>query len=308
MAPVKLAIQTRSGKTLCTIDIDSDATVVELKKKFFAAKKTYYPARQRFSLPPAEGQTRGVALEDSKALNDYKLVDGSVLLFKDLGPQIGYSTVFFLEYLGPLLLYPIFYQFPNICYFWWREPVPRYPVQQLALLYWSFHYAKRIVETFTLHKFGHSTMPIFNLFKNCGYYWGFAVYVAFFINHPLFTPPRLIQTQVALALAMVCQLSNLWCHVILANLRQPGDKAYKIPRGFLFNYITCANYTTEIWGWILFGVATQTAAVFVFIAAGTFQMAQWAKQKHSRLVKLFDGKEGRERYPRNRWIMLPPFF
>lgn len=33
-----------------------------------------------------------------------------------------------------------------------RRPVAHAPVQQLALAYWSFHYTKRIVETFTIHK------------------------------------------------------------------------------------------------------------------------------------------------------------
>ena len=32
------------------------------------------------------------------------------------------------------------------------RPPMRYPVQQLALYYWSFHYAKRILETFFVHK------------------------------------------------------------------------------------------------------------------------------------------------------------
>ena len=37
-----------------------------------------------------------------------------MVVFKDLGPQIGYRTVFILEYLGPLLIYPIFYFVPQI--------------------------------------------------------------------------------------------------------------------------------------------------------------------------------------------------
>jgi very-long-chain enoyl-CoA reductase len=32
-------------------------------------------------------------------------------------------------------------------------------------------------------------MPLFNLFKNCTYYWTFAALVAYFANHPLYTPP-----------------------------------------------------------------------------------------------------------------------
>ena len=55
----------------------------------FAEKKPkFYPSRQRFTLPPVEGAKRGVALTLGKALDSYGLKDGSVLLFKDLGPQV----------------------------------------------------------------------------------------------------------------------------------------------------------------------------------------------------------------------------
>eukprot|EP01024_Parvocaulis_polyphysoides_P033606 TRINITY_DN29859_c0_g1_i4.p3 TRINITY_DN29859_c0_g1~~TRINITY_DN29859_c0_g1_i4.p3 ORF type:complete len:117 (+),score=2.82 TRINITY_DN29859_c0_g1_i4:87-437(+) len=110
-----------------------------------------------------------------------------------------------------------------------------------------------------------------------------------------------------LGLALVCQLSNFYCHVILKGLRGDGSKGYKIPRGFLFDYVTCANYTVEIYGWILFGIATQTLAVFIFVFCGTYIMTQWATAKHKRLKTLFDGKDGKEKYPR-RWIILPPFY
>ena len=115
-------------------------------------------------------------------------------------------------------------------------------VQKLACAYFVAHYFKRIVETFTVHTFGHDTMPVFNLFKNCSYYYGFAAFIAYFVNHPAYTPPPVPQSLAAFALAALCQLANLRCHIILANLRKPGEKAYKIPSGFLFNYITCANY------------------------------------------------------------------
>ncbi|KAL6759642.1 3-oxo-5-alpha-steroid 4-dehydrogenase-domain-containing protein [Haematococcus lacustris] len=153
--------------------------------------------------------------------------------------------------------------------------------------------------------FGHETMPVFNLVRNCLYYWGFAAFVSYFNNHPRYTAPPLVQTQAALALALLCQLANWRCHVILANLRKPGEKGYKIPRGFLFNFITCANYTAEIWGWTCFSVAVQALPAAIFTLVGAAQMTQWALQKHARLRKTFDGKEGREKYPR-RWIVLPP--
>lgn len=33
-----------------------------------------------------------------------------------LSPQIGYSTVFFFEYFGPLVIYPVFFFFPQLFY------------------------------------------------------------------------------------------------------------------------------------------------------------------------------------------------
>lgn len=307
MAVITLKIQSRTGKPVCDVQLDSTATVAELKKKIHKSKSKYYPARQRLTLPPAPGAKSGDVLKDGATLEALGLKDGSVVLFKDLGTQIGYSTVFFFEYFGPMVIYPLFYFFPHVFYPWADKVPAKTTVQTVACAYWVFHYAKRIAETFLVHVFGHDTMPIFNLFKNCSYYWGFAAYVAYFVNHPDYTSPAEQQSLVLFALAMVFQLSNLRCHIILKNLRKPGEKGYKIPSGFLFNYITCANYFAEIMGWVCFSLATQTLTGFLFTAAGAYQMAIWAKGKHRRLVKLFDGKEGRPKYPK-RWIMIPPFF
>ncbi len=76
------------------------------------------------------------------------------------------------------------------------------------------------------------------------------------------------------------------CHLIQASLRNGDSKEYVIPRGFMFDYITCANYTAEIGAWLAFSAATQTLAAFMFAAAGTCQMVPWAMQKQKRLKKV----------------------
>lgn len=67
----------------------SQATVDDLKARFAELKPYFYPSRQRFTLPPREGARSGEALVSGKRLSDYGLEDGAVVVFKDLGPQVG---------------------------------------------------------------------------------------------------------------------------------------------------------------------------------------------------------------------------
>ena len=50
------------------------------------------------------------ALKDEDTLQLLGVEDGGKLYFKDLGPQIGWKTVFLTEYAGPLVCYLMFYQ------------------------------------------------------------------------------------------------------------------------------------------------------------------------------------------------------
>ncbi|PWZ08368.1 Very-long-chain enoyl-CoA reductase [Zea mays] len=271
--------------------------------------KKYYPSRQRLTLPLQPGKGgKPVVLSPKASLLEYcEKGSGSLtVVFKDLGPQVYYSTLFFFEYLGPLIIYPMFYYLPVYKYFGYEGERAMHPVQTYAMYYWCFHYFKRIMETFFVHRFSHATSPLSNVFRNCAYYWTFGAYIAYYCNHPLYTPVSDLQMKIGFGFGVVCQVANFYCHILLRNLRSPsGSGGYQIPRGFLFNIVTCANYTTEIYQWVGFNIATQTVAGYVFLVVAAGIMTNWALGKHSRLKKasgflpcLFDGKDGRPKYPR----------
>ncbi|KAJ8766043.1 hypothetical protein K2173_020559 [Erythroxylum novogranatense] len=163
------------------------------------------------------------------------------------------TTIVFKD-LGPLVLYPVFYHFPMYKYFGYKEERVIHPVQTYALSYWCFHY------------FNHATSPLSNVFRNCAYYWTFSSYIAYFVNHPLYKRVGDLQMKI---------VSNFYCHLILKNLRSLDRNGGR------------ANYTTEIYQWLGFNIATQAVTGYIFLM-------------------LFDGKDGRPEYPR-RWVILPPF-
>jgi very-long-chain enoyl-CoA reductase len=143
------------------------------------------------------------------------------------------------------------------------------------------------METFFVHRFSHATSPLSNVFRNCAYYWTFGSYIAYYVNHPLYTPVGDLQMKIGFGFGLVCQLANFYCHILLRNLRRPdGNGGYQIPSGFLFNIVTCANYTTEIYQWLGFNIATQTVAGYIFLVVAASIMTNWALAKHRRLKKV----------------------
>lgn len=182
---MQLEVYTPSGRHLGKIQVFPETTVKDIKSEVFKLNKKLSPSRQSLRL-----DVRDKDRKDSVTVSSLGLSNGSKIYIKDLGPQISWRTVFVLEYLGPLVLYIIVATRPWI--FYGDKAGTAYPFSttaKLALACWSFHYAKRVLESIFVHRFSHGTMPLRNLFRNCGYYWGFATYVAYHVNHPLYTSP-----------------------------------------------------------------------------------------------------------------------
>jgi very-long-chain enoyl-CoA reductase len=85
------------------------------------------------------------------------------IALKNLGPQISWSMVFYIEYAGPLLIFPMLFLLGD------RNDYEL--IHYLALLIAVVHYAKRLLETAFVHVFSRNSMPFKRVFVNSFHYW-----------------------------------------------------------------------------------------------------------------------------------------
>jgi len=292
-------VNARSSKPVVTLAAQpQDSTVGDIKKAIGSAKPKYKDINRQ----ELRQEAKGKALKDEATLESLGITSNTTLYFKDRGTQIGWTTVFLAEYAGPLLVYLLFYIRPWIVY-GDSATTSMSSTAHIAAAAWSLHYVKRLLETIFVHRFSNATMPLSNLFKNCSYYWGFAAYCAYHVNHPLYTSPSDLQVYVFLGAFLLCEFGNFTIHVLLRNLRPPGTKERKIPfpnsnpLSQMQNLVSCPNYTYEIGAWISFTIMTQCLPVGLFTFAGAYQMAIWAMGKHRNYKKEFKD------YPRRKAII-----
>ena len=274
---------------------DNLVTVAELKS-FLASHFPVTADRMKLSIIKSSEST--THLETHKSLASYPEFGLSAtpltLLLKDLGPQISWKGVFLIEYAGPIAI--------ALGVFAYRST--DHATQLIPLLCFIAHFIKRELETLLVHRFSNDTMPIANVFKNSGYYWGFALAICWYLLHPLYTAPSPTTRAIGLAIFGVGELINLYTHIKLASLRPAGTRIRQIPRGFLFDSIVCPNYTFEIISWVGFSVATGLFWSWAFAGLSTLILMNWSIAKKKRYQREFDGKDGRLMFPK-RWALFP---
>lgn len=244
-------------------------------------------------------------------IQDTGLNDKSLVHVKDLGPQIGWRTVFIIEYFGPLVI-PALFLFPlrPLLYYNFDKPLPDPSTLQLVVCsLLTLHFLKREYETIFVHRFSNATMPARNIFKNSAHYWALA---GFNIAYWVFRPDANAATgdlnplvlYSGLAVFVFGELANLNAHLILRDLRRPGTTDRGIPSGFGFGLVTCPNYMFEVVSWLgIWLVSRFSWSVLVFTVVGSAQMMSWAAKKERRYRKEFGDK-----YKRKRFVMLPGIF
>jgi 3-oxo-5-alpha-steroid 4-dehydrogenase 1 len=92
---------------------------------------------------------------------------------------------------------------------------------------------------------------------------------------------------------------NLHSDTILINLRKPGETSYKIPRGFLFTYVSSPNLFGEIIEWTGFAVMAWNLPALSFMVWTFANLVPRAKNHHDWYLQHFSD------YPKERKIVFP---
>ncbi|KAL1668368.1 3-oxo-5-alpha-steroid 4-dehydrogenase-domain-containing protein [Schizophyllum commune] len=286
-----------------TVEVPNDGKVADIKAAIHAKFPKYYPTRQKLSVPSDKK-----ALANEAPVKDlFSGASQGELVVKDLGPQISWRTVFLIEYVGPLLIHPLFYYYPRVFY---GQDVKHSTMQTYAFALIMGHFIKRELETLFVHRFSHATMPFFNVFKNSGHYHLISgLLLAFDLYRRGYSAPAVAGTllddptflNVCAGLVIAFELLNLNAHWVLRSLRPAGTTKRGIPHGFGFGLVSCPNYLFETLAWTTITVMTGgSLASILFVVVATVQMAIWALKKHNQYKKEF-GKA----YPRGRKAMFP---
>ena len=92
---------------------------------------------------------------------------------------------------------------------------------------------------------------------------------------------------------------NIKADNMLFSLRKKGTIDYKIPRGGLFQWVSCPNYFGEILEWFGWALATWSMAGFTFALWAVANLVPRARSHHKWYVEKFSD------YPKDRQILIP---
>lgn len=182
------------------------------------------------------------------------------------------------------------------------------PVAWLSLGLWCFHFARRTSESLWVHRYGKAAVPTGDVITEYVYYWGFAAWNAWSLTSATYREPQMWLVLLGVLIFASAQTGNARAHRMLRELRPEGSKLRVIPRGFLFERVSCPHYLFEILSWVGFALVTETWAARVFLVVASGILGAWAHTRHVAYRKDFDGNEGREMYPTSRRALIPGVF
>ncbi|KAL8241526.1 hypothetical protein R6Q59_014880 [Mikania micrantha] len=129
----------------------------------------------------------------------------------------------------------------------------------------TIHFLKRVIEVLLVHKYSgyiafEAVIPISLSYAISTATMIYAQYLSQASLEPLIDLKH-----IGVALFLVGITGNFYHHLILSTLRKNDDKQYKIPKGGLFDLVTCPHYLFEIIGFIGVSCISQTMYSVCFL-------------------------------------------
>lgn len=275
----------KEGARKDTVELAESAMLTDLQRAYLPRVNSNRKAFKVAGTHPETKKPVVITLDAKRSLHEQGVRDGSQITYKDLGPQVGYRTVFLVEYAGPLAIMAFYAMRPSFLY-GSAASKPYGYTQRLFISLFAAHFIKRELESIFVHKFSHPTMPMRNIFKNCIYYWSFAAFIGYVLCSPRYTETSRTVSNIGAALMILFELLNGAVHIQLSSMRtSDGDQARRVPTGPLFALLSCPNYFFEFMSWVSFSIGTGMISSWMFTAAGLLQMGEWAVKKHRNYIK-----------------------
>lgn len=186
----------------------------------------------------------------------------------------------------------------------WLSPVRDHPQTWVPLSFWIFHYGYRTFVFPSLMRPSNKTFPALlvalaigfnslNGFNNAA-----ALIDAGKENAPLLSIHFLVGAVVFFAGFAI----HFHADRTIRLLRQPGESAYRIPRGGLFRWVSSPNYLGEIIEWTGWAIMTWSLAGVAFALFTFCNLAPRALSNHRWYRERFAD------YPPERRILVPGIF
>lgn len=210
------------------------------------------------------------------------------------GPQVRAYLGWFLMESPSLLVFTLVFLV---------TPFPKSAASWVFFALWVTHYVQRsLVYPFLIHG-KEKSMPLVivglaMLFTSLNGYLNSRWLFKFSHNHgpSWFTDPRFIIGTVLFVAGFV---ENVHSDALLRGLRRPGESGYKVPRGGLFRYVSCANYFAEIVEWSGWALATWSLPGLAFAVWTVANLAPRAHSHHQWYKRQFPD------YPPERKALVP---
>lgn len=243
-----------------------------------------------------DGKIQTEITDFNKSLEDYKLNESNSLQVENKVSnfEISAESAISIAYTGPIVVF---------LYFLFSKGISNcHPVQIIGMVMSNLHYLKRVLETIYVHQYGKASFPVKDLFGLLFYYW---VLYGVCVGYSLFNnsfDEYVIDYKIIIFIIMffIAELNNLRSHLILNRLKANNNGQRGIPRGGMFEYVSCAHYFWELISWTSFALMTRIIPSYLFVIYSFTSMGFLAYGKHQGYLKYFG-----DTYPKIRKAFIP---